>query len=105
MRYFVPKLMLGVLAPKQAALEDKFGGLPWGLSSARWPLCSACHKPQSMIAQLVHHQDRFDLGRAGRVLFVFQCDHNPGGCATWLGDSGANSCFVLEPEELGYGLT
>lgn len=105
MRYFVPKVVLGVLLPEQHALEDKFGGLPWGLPVERWPYCKACSKPQSLLAQLTHHPTRLDLGREGRVLFVFQCDHNPGGCPTWVGESGANACFVMESHELGTGLT
>lgn len=105
MRCYTPKLMLGLLMRLQRSLEDKFGGLPWGLPASRWPACAGCGKPQTMLAQLQHHEERLDLGRQGRVLFIFQCNHNPAGCPTWLGDSGANACFVLEPEELSDGLT
>src|SRR5262249_46143203 len=37
--------------------------------------------------------------------FVFQCAHDPGMCATWESNSGANACFVCEPEDLTGGLT
>jgi hypothetical protein len=35
------------------------------------------------------------------MLSVFQCNHDPGMCATWEGGSGANACIVTEPEDLG----
>jgi hypothetical protein len=57
------------------------------------------------LAQLLHHPVRLDLGREGRMLCVFQCNHDPGMCATWEGGSGANACFVIEPERIGRGLT
>jgi hypothetical protein len=41
----------------------------------------------------------------GRSLFVFQCNHQPGLCSSWEGGSGANACFVLEPEELSGGIS
>ena len=39
------------------------------------------------------------------MLFVFQCAHDPGMCAAWECNSGANACFVCEPEDLTEGLT
>jgi len=104
-RYFVPSLRLGVLMPRQARLEEKRGGLPWGLPQDRWPLCATCSRPQSFLAQLVHHVERLDLGAPGRTLLVFQCNHDPGMCETWAGGSGANACVVLEPGEVLDGLT
>jgi hypothetical protein len=106
MRIFKPELRPAVLLPPQATLDDKFGGLPWGLPSDRWPVCVACGQPQSLLAQLRHHPDRLDLGRAGRVLHVFQCaDWANTGCNPFKWGAGASACFVLEPEELGAGLT
>ncbi|MEO0377192.1 MAG: hypothetical protein AAF329_21790 [Cyanobacteria bacterium P01_A01_bin.17] len=86
--------------PPQTQPEDKVGGLPWGLPIERYPICRDCGKSQSLLLQLVHHPERLNLGRPGRNLFVFQCNHDAGGCASWEGSSGANACFVLEPEEL-----
>lgn len=100
MRYFVPVLRLSVELPSQSGPEDKLGGLPWGLSRGLWPTCRECGKSQSLLAQFVHHPPRLDLGRPGRILSVFQCNHDPGMCATWEGGSGANACFVTEPEDL-----
>jgi hypothetical protein len=122
MRYFVPQLAAvpevyrragwtysgrGAVKqlPDQFSLEGKFGGLPWGLPAERWPYCAFCHSPQSLIAQLRHERDRLDLGKTGRVLFVFQCNGDQGRCPTWDMNSGANSCFVLDEEELTEGLS
>ena len=105
MRYFVPVLRLSGELPPQSLPQDKLGGLPWGLNPSRWPKCRDCGKSQSLLAQFVHDSTRLDLGRKGRVLSVFQCNHDPGMCSTWEGGSGANSCFVTEPEDLVAGLT
>lgn len=32
---------------------------------------------------------------------IFQCNQDPGMCATWEAFSGANACLVVEPEDLG----
>jgi hypothetical protein len=105
MRYFVPEIRLASELPVQACIQDKLGGLPWGLAAGRWPRCSDCGKPQSLLAQFSHDASRLDLGREGRSLFLFQCDNNPGMCSTWKGGSGANACFVLEPEELSAAIS
>jgi uncharacterized protein YwqG len=105
MRHFVPVLKLGSSLPAQTRLEDKLGGLPWGLPASRWPMCATCGEPQTLLAQLRHHAERLDLGKEGRVLILFQCNHDPGMCETWSGGSGANACLILEAEELGHGLT
>jgi hypothetical protein len=105
MQYFVPEIKLPMELPKQSAPEDKFGGVPWGLESDTWPKCSDCGKSQSFLAQLLHDPVRLNLGREGRVLFVFQCNHDPGMCSTWEGGSGANACFVVEPEHLSRKLS
>lgn len=98
MRYYVPELALGRLLPTQTTLEDKFGGLPWGLPPERWPLCRECGKPLTHLAQLSHHPERLDLGREGRSVLVFECYHNPGLCETWSAESGANAVLFLDPK-------
>lgn len=105
MRYFEPTLALGVLLPPQTKLEEKFGGLPWGLPPTRWPTCATCEKPQSFIAQFMHDAERLDLGAPGRALFVFQCNHDPGGCETWAPRSGANACVFVDALDLTSGMT
>ncbi|MFI5297678.1 MAG: hypothetical protein ACHREM_06220 [Polyangiales bacterium] len=99
MRTFRPTLQLGFMAPPQTALVDKFGGLPWGVPSTRWPICRSCGGSMSHLAQLRHHVGRLDLGRDGRVLCVFFCDD--AGCEAFDPSSGANACVVFEPEDLG----
>lgn len=106
MRYFKPELRLSTELPPQSSPEDKLGGVPWGLAPGAWPVCQECGRPLSLMAQFVHHPVRLDLGREGRLLSVFQCSHPEGtGCYTGLHGSGANACFVTEPEDLVAGLT
>lgn len=100
MRYFVPVPRLAVELPPQSRPEDKLGGMPWGLAPNSWPTCLECGKSQSLLAQFVHHPLRLDLGREGRVLSLFQCNHDPGMCAAWEHNSGANACLITEPEDL-----
>ena len=103
-RYFVPRLGLGTLLPRQAALDDKFGGVPWGFPRGRWPRCSRCREPMSFIAQLSHAAGRLDLGAPGRVLHLFRCDKlDP--CPSYEGGAGANAGLVLEADELASGPT
>lgn len=99
--FYLPRLEFipGVTPPSQ--IENKFGGLPWGVSRERWPRCAHCGSIQSLLAQLRHDPPRLDLGRAGRILCVFQCARwHENGCDSFDPSSGANACFVLEPEEL-----
>ncbi len=105
MRYFVPNLRLSEDLPPQNKLEEKLGGLPWGLKPEQMPVCSNCGKHQSLLAQFVHHPERLNLGAPGRVLLVFQCNNNPDMCPTWEGEAGANACFVLDADELTESLT
>jgi hypothetical protein len=93
MRYFVPILRLGATLPPQNQLVDKLGGTPWGLPRERWPICESCGRPEALLAQIRHHHERIDLGRSGRVLFVFQCEELDG-CA------GQSACLVLEGAEV-----
>jgi hypothetical protein len=102
MRFFRPELALGILLPPQEALEDKFGGLPWGLAPGRWPKCAECGKPMTHLAQLIHHAERLDLGADGRVAVIFQC--NGGSCSSWDQVAGANTVLIIEAAEVGQGL-
>src|SRR6185437_3705336 len=99
--YYLPSLEFipGVNSPIH--FEDKFGGLPWGVARERWPRCAHCGSVQSPLAQLRHDPPLLDLGRVGRILYVFQCARwHENGCDSFDPASGANACFVLEPEEL-----
>ena len=51
------------------------------------------------LARFAHHQDRLNLGKDGRNLYVFVCDFekpNYEVCESWDSESGANACFVTE---------
>jgi hypothetical protein len=104
-KYFVPELAPNDELPVQSSLEEKFGGMPWGLPSERWPLCARCGAPQVLLAQLRHWHGRLDLGKEGRALFLFQCTDAFTRCPSWEMNSGANSCFVVDEDQLGEGLT
>lgn len=97
MRYFVPTLVFPT--EEQAQFVEKFGGNPWGLPQERWPLCAECGKPLTHLFSLQHHSERLDLGREGRQVLVFQCNHDPGMCETWSAGSGANAVLFLDPED------
>lgn len=95
MRYFVP--MLTFPKGEQRTAIEKFGGLPWGLPAEDWPLCSECNRPLTHLFSLKHHYERLDLGREGRFVLVFQCNHDPDVCPTWDETSGANKVVFLDP--------
>lgn len=107
MKYFVPELALGALLPPQSQFVEKFGGLPWGLPLSKWPLCAKCGNPQTHLATFVHNAARLDLGREGRAVLIFQCNHSPNetDCEIWDAGSGANAVVFLDTSELGSGLT
>jgi hypothetical protein len=105
MKYFVPELTPNDELPVQSSLEEKFGGMPWGLPSDRWPLCARCGAPQTLLAQLRHRHGRLDLRKEGRALFLFACTDDFTRCPSWDMNSDANSCFVVDEERLGEGLT
>lgn len=102
---YIPSLSLS-RQPGEPNL-DKLGGLPEGLPPRLWPVCRECDNPMTLCAQLDHAEPRLDLGRAGRRLFVFQCEEpeSAGSCETWEQDSGANAAFIVEPEDLLDGPT
>lgn len=99
MLYHVPDIDTGRPDLPGVAGIEKLGGLPYGLPSEQWPVCKNCGRPQSFLAQFAHHAERLDLGRDGRHLFIFQCNHDPGMCSTWEAGSGANACIVVEVED------
>ncbi len=100
MKYYLPNLRLATQLGPQQGLEDKLGGNPWGLPTAQWPVCSECDEAMAFVAQFSHHKDRLDLGRDGRVVFVFQCHNYDTVCDTWDPSGGANAAFIVEPETL-----
>lgn len=99
MKYYIPILEQAKSFNSQTELKEKFGGIPFGLPTEKYPFCKKCGNPMSMLVQFVHHSERLDLAKDGRVLFIFQCNYK-GICSVWDADSGANSCFIIEPEDL-----
>ncbi|PTM53238.1 DUF1963 domain-containing protein [Desmospora activa] len=99
---YTPKVTLGDYVPKQTSLEDKFGGLPWGLPPERWPLCGECGEPLTFLAQFSSHPQRFSLGKEGRVLFLFSCQDD---CSTFDREAGANAVVIVDRDDLVAGLT
>jgi hypothetical protein len=89
----------------QGKLEDKFGGKPWGFPVDAWPKCKDCGESMSFLCQVEHNAERCDLGKDGRVMYLFMCNHNPGMCETWDQDSGANAVVIVEKDKLTVGLT
>ena len=70
MHYWIPELVLGVLHPEpQMSEAEKFGGLPWGLPQDKWPRDE--HGSYVFFAQLRHHPERANLGKEGRVAYLF----------------------------------
>lgn len=102
MKYFVPKSEKAEEFNFQTEPKEKFGGLPFGLPTDRYPVCEKCENPMALIAQLFHDEERLDLGYAGRFLSIFQCNNikDFSICPTWDLYSGANACFVIDSEEL-----
>lgn len=70
MRVSTPSLDLVPHGRVPQRFEDKFGGRPFGLPSAKWPSTSE-GRPMHMLFQLCHAAERLDLGRSGRVVFGF----------------------------------
>lgn len=100
MRYFVPDIDVRDDPSAPAEAVEKLGGLAEGLPATRRPVCSQCGGAMTLIAQFEHHSERLPLGRAGRRLYILMCENDPGMCASWELDSGANACLVVEPEDV-----
>jgi len=97
-RNFSPRFELGPRLDPQVGPVDKLGGLPVGIAPGLWPRCADCGAAMSHLGQFVHHPDRLDLGAPGRVLTLWQCEADPGGCETWSWESGANAAVVSDGE-------
>lgn len=104
---FRPQLVSCLDLPPQQGLEDKLGGLPWGLPLERWPFCRFCQQPMNHLLQLQHHPQRLDLGRKDGVLLGFQCTqmvhYTPENQPRYRGME--TLLLVLPQSELGQGQT
>jgi len=102
MRFYRPTLALAALQQPQDRLLPKLGGSPWGFPENRWPACSDCGYPMSLVAQLEHSPQMIDLGGTGRVLHLFYCGNLL--CASY-GAPCTCQAIILQREEIGSGLT
>ena len=75
MKYYVPCFQSDSDSIDEKKLHNKIGGIPWGLPANKWPKCEECQKSQTLIAQFLHHPIVLNLGREGRCLYVFMCEH------------------------------
>jgi hypothetical protein len=98
--FFKPVFKLGLFHNGRTGHEDKLGGLPFGLPSDRWPACAVCGRPQNYIGQF-HSSDIVDLGRQGRVAFLFQCPDGPM-CESWDRYSGANAAVIVDEADTAH---
>ncbi|MBW4718183.1 DUF1963 domain-containing protein [Saccharothrix obliqua] len=97
--------MTRVLIYDGSAAEDaavtRTGGLPLLPDDIAWPRCTYCDGNMQFHARI--EQDGAFLDADGeptgdrRVVQVFMCDNDPGGCSTWEAYSGASAVVVLPP--------
>lgn len=95
----IPQLVFAGTGDASTADQDvRFGGLPIGLAANKWPRCKECGVKMTFLFQMKHHLERLNLGREGRVLYLFQCE-TENNCSTWDAEAGCNSVIIVEPEE------
>lgn len=78
--------MTSLLIPDEASPIGQLGGDPLLPTDLEWPNCVSCDGAMTHIAQ---------LGVDGRVLTLFQCYHDPGGCEDWEPFGGGNAAALL----------
>lgn len=87
------------LTPSRAPITrpvDKLGGDPAWLGAEQWPTCLRCSKPMMFLLQL-RTGPRTGLPTLRRgMIYVFQCQSDPGMCDDWSATGGANA-VVLQP--------
>lgn len=99
LRNLIPTLRLPE-AHAPHILRAKFGGMPWGVSHERWPVCRECGERMSALAQIPvrGHLDQAGPLLGGRasahVLHIFLCE-GEAVCSSLEPDAGANSAFLL----------
>ena len=105
MIYYTPQLKIVDASTEIPAFSEKLGGLPWGFPVEKWPHCAECGVAMNHVCSLRHDPYRLDLGKEGRIVYVFMCNHEASGCDSWSSESGANAVCFLEESELCSGLT
>jgi hypothetical protein len=69
----------------------RIGGLPAVPEDFAWPECRHHGEPMQFTAQIEHE---------GTLVSVFVCQFDPGTCASWEAESGANAAFVFRGRDL-----
>ena len=103
MNYFIPIFGSESNLSSSPNIVEKLGGFPNRLPPNMCPVCAKCHQPLSLLAQFTHEDHRLNLGKKGRILFVFMCTNETDDfdvCDSWDAESGTNKCFIVEPENL-----
>jgi hypothetical protein len=105
LKYFKPVVRLVKSREEPEEFTEQLGGVPWGLPIDRWPLCKECSSPMTFLAQLRHHPVRLNLGKEGRILYLFLCLNPSASCDFWDPEGGSNAVVILEKTELVNGIT
>ena len=94
-KHTVQLLVLADGAEDGATPETVFAGHPSAASGFEWPKCRSCGGNMQFLGQV-----RVDSDDKARLLLLFMCQNNPGGCSEWEADEGANAVISVRPEGL-----
>jgi len=83
--------------------ELRFGGEPYGLPKALWPMSRLAKEPLQFICQIPFGPDLFP-GVPKAMAYIFMACSG-GGDQTWLPDGGENAVIILPHEQLTSSLT
>ncbi len=73
--------------------EISFGGLPSTDDRFSWPVCTSCGGNMQFLGQIRRPG-------APRLHLIFMCQNDPGVCAEWEADGGANAVICSDIENL-----
>src|SRR6266446_6130541 len=99
--------------PKRASIEFvpcsesnraglRFGGEPYGLPEAMWPISRQAREPMQFICQIPFGPNLFP-GLAEAIAYLFMAYGD--GDGTWIPDGGENALIALPPERLTNSVT
>lgn len=91
------RLLVTETAPdtEPGATGHLFGGLPTvpATNDFVWPVCRTCGGVQQYLGRLA-------VPGEPRLILLFQCQNNPGGCEDWDADAGANRAVAVSALDL-----
>ncbi|WP_338845073.1 hypothetical protein V8J88_15375 [Massilia sp. W12] len=80
-------------AEQTVTAQTVFGGRPSAAASSFvWPQCSSCEGNMQFLGQIRSSPEE--------LLLLFMCQNEPGGCAEWDADEGANRVLAVSPDDL-----